>query len=145
VTDFSIAEIVSTVANVATVIALLIAVWQFAAGKRSSSGAAVITLNEAFRQAWARFLDMPGDDPRRYGAFCDVANLVESACALHEDKVFTGRSGRLLERYLVAILRVFQGDPAARGWLARMLHDTDTFEHMGRFVSRHRVEIRQGL
>lgn len=138
-------ETVSVVANVATVVALFIAIRQLQLGRRASSAASVVTINEAFRQAWGRFMDMKADDPRRFGAFCDVTNLVESACALHEDQVFTSRSGKLLERYLIAILRVIQGDPAARQWVAGMLHDDHTFEHMRRFVEKHRAEVMKEL
>ena len=63
--------------------------------------------------------------------------MVESACAPTRTKSsLAGRSGSLLERYLIAFVRVFQGDPAARVWIARMLGDPHTFEHMGRFVTR---------
>lgn len=113
--DWSWTDAISATANVATVIALVFTLLEFRSGRRAASASAVISINESFRQAWTRFLDAPADDERRrYAALADIANLVETGCALQEDAVFAGRSGELLENYLCYVLSLFNNDATAR-------------------------------
>jgi len=91
----------------------------------------VISLNEAFRQAWTHFLGLDHNDFRRRVAFGDIANLIETGCALREDKAFVGRSASLLTQYLINILKVLQEDQQARVWLEEMIHEPDTILALG--------------
>ena len=141
-------ELVQFWADIATLVALLFTVgalgftaWQVWTGRLAASANALIALNDAFRQAWLEFRNATGEDSKQY-AFSDVMNLLESACAIFQDRLFVGRSGKLFEEYLCHVLILIRDSPDAKRRIEKMLLMPNTFEHVLRFLKQHRREVR---
>jgi len=136
-----IADAVAFWANVATPIALLIGAVQLFYGRRASSGGALIALMESFRQAWLQFSNAPHEGAKQH-TFSDVMNLLNMSCAIFEDTLFIGRSGRLLEFYLFHVFGLIEHSDDAKKRIQRMIMTEKTFEHIVKFIERHRDEIK---
>src|ERR1700730_11073730 len=93
------ANVGTLIALVLNAVALYVTARQLFIGRRAASAGALIALSESFRQAWLQFSNA-GDEDAKQHTFADVMNLLESACAIFEDRLFVGRAGRLLEDYL---------------------------------------------
>lgn len=135
------ADIGTLVALILTAIALIFTGQQLLIGRRSASATALISLNESFRQAWLHFLKATEDDARQH-AFADVMNLLEISCAVFEDKLFVGRSGKLLENYLCHIFILIRDSDDARQRIEKLLLTPLTFQHVVVYLERHRGQIR---
>ena len=135
------ADIGTLAALVLNAIALGYAARQLWVGRRGASAAALISLNESFRQAWLLFSNTDNDDARQH-AFADVMNLLEIACAIFEDNLFVGRSGRLLEDYLCHVFILIRDSEDALRRIEKLLLTPETFKHVLGFLQRHRGRIR---
>ncbi len=140
-------DAIALYANIATIavvffnaIALLVAARQLSTGRSGASAGAYVTLNESLRQAWLHFSSV-SDDGKQH-AFADVMNLLEAACAIFDDRVFVGKVATLLEDYLCHVFIVIQESDDARNRIEQMILTDKTFEHILRFVSRHRSRIK---
>jgi hypothetical protein len=100
---------------------------------------AFIALNESFRQAWLHFSN---DQDRKQYAFADVMNLLESACAIFDEKLFVGKTRRLLEDYLCHIFILIQQSDDAKARIERLMMTERTFEHIVKFLQHHREAIK---
>jgi hypothetical protein len=74
--------------------------------------------------------------------FADVMNLLESACAIFDEKLFVGKVGRLLEDYLCHVFILIQQSDDARTRIERLMMTERTFEHIVKFLQRHRESIK---
>jgi hypothetical protein len=134
------ASIATLVAVALNVIALFVMARQLRTGRRAASAGALIALNESFRQAWLQF-SQASEDWRQH-TFSDIVNLLETACAIDEDKLFVGKGGKLLEDYLCHVLILIQQSDDARQRIERMMLTPLTFKHILNFIQRHRREIK---
>jgi hypothetical protein len=139
-------DAIALYANIATIVvvfftavALLVAAQQLWAARRGTSAGAYIALNESFRQAWLHFSNV--DEQGKQHAFSDIMNLLESACAIFEDKIFIGKVGTLLEDYLCHVFILIQQSDDARNRIERMMVTYKTFAHIVRFIAHHRNQI----
>ena len=123
----------------AAIIAIVYAARQFSLARKAGSGASLIALSEVFRQNWSTYLTAPVE--RQRYAFADLANALETACAIFHDKVFFGNSKDILEHYLVGVFRTIQDNDLARNELSSLLQTRETFRQMRRFVSTHKSLI----
>ena len=133
-------------ANMATLVAaplgligLLVAILQLRWGRRGASAATVIALNESFRQAWLHYAQVSHEGKQH--AFADIMNLLETACAIEEDKLLVAKGGKLLEDYLCHVLILIQQSDDARQRIECMFVTNQTFDHIINFLARHRREI----
>ena len=141
-------DAVAFYANVATLVAaplglfgLAIAIRALWAARRAGSAAALIALNESFRQAWLQHTLAPED--RRSYTFSDVMNLLELACAIYKDKLFVARGGRLLRDYLFHVLKLIEQNDDTRPRIQEMFLTPRTFEHITNFLKQHRSDFRR--
>ncbi len=136
------ANVSTVIALTLTVVGLIYAGRQFSHGRRAPA-AALLTIQESFRQAWARFVDVPeGAADRRYATLSEVMNLIEIGCALHEEQIFVGRVAEMFEGYLCDVLALINDSPSAKALVEQMLHDRVTFEHILAFVAAHRERVK---
>lgn len=133
------ANIGTLVAVALTAIALFLTARQLRIGRRASSAGAFIALNESFRQAWLHFSNI--DEAGKQYAFTDVMNLLDSACAIFDEKIFIGKVATLLEDYLCHVFILIQESPDARGRIEQMMMTSKTFEHIVKFLRQHRTRI----
>jgi hypothetical protein len=135
------ANVGTLIALVLNAVALYVASRQLFDGRRAGSAGALIALNESFRQAWLQFSNAQEEDAKQH-TFADVMNLLESACAIFEDKLFVGRAGDLLEDYLCHVFGLIGQSEDSRKRIEGMMLTDKTFEHILRFVQRHRDRIK---
>lgn len=140
---------VDLLADVATIIALpLAAIGLFYAGRqiglsrRATSAAAVLEMSEAFRSAWLAFIH--ADIRNRPMAFADVVNLVETTCTIRRDGLLAGKSGAMLEQYIIDVLVKINSSDPARDLFHGLLERPDTFEQIRLFIADVQVR-RSGL
>lgn len=135
-------------ANIATLVvlalnvaALYLAARQLRIGRTGASAGALIALNKSFRQGWLEF-SFAGDEARKHHAFADIMNLLESTCAIFEDKLFVGKAGKLLEDYLCHVLILIRDSDDARARIERLMLTSKTFDQIINFLAHHRKEVR---
>lgn len=137
------ANIATLFAVALTAIALFFTARQLRIGRRAASAGAFIALNESFRQAWLHFRNIDeADEAGKQYAFADVMNLLETACAIFDEKIFVGKVATLLEDYLCHVFILIQESDDARERIEQHMMLTDkTFEHIGKFLGQHRKRI----
>jgi hypothetical protein len=116
-----------------SVIALVVALFAIQKGDRNSSAATLVTLNEAFRQAWQRFLSAKDDTTRQY-EFSELMNLLEICSAIYLEDSLSGVSRELAEEYLGNTLSLLEGNQDARAQIESMRHSPTTFKYIRRFL-----------
>ena len=129
--------VIAVVGAVLTVFGLGIAVWTLRRGNKNASAAMVLTINENFRQAWARVLGSTGKT--RAFELHELLNLIETVCAIHQERSLTGVSRKLVETYLCEILRIIGKDLEVRRAIANMRNAPTTFEHLRAFFLEMRL------
>lgn len=118
-----------------SVVALAVAYHAIARGDKNSSAASLISLNEAFREAWGRYLSAT-DDAKQY-EFAELANLLEIACAAHLDRAFKGNSGEILGEYLTSVFALLSDNPDAKSRLRLLIDTPTTFKYVRQYMRKH--------
>lgn len=106
-------------------------------GNKNASAALVVTIHENFRQAWQRVRTAP-DMTTRSIELHELLNLIETTCAIQQERSVTGVSRELIETYLCEILAIIGRDVPARQAIARMRTAPDTFKYLRRFFAEMR-------
>jgi len=114
-------------------IALVVAVVAIRRADRNSSAATMVTLNEAFRQAWPRFLYAKDETEHQY-EFSELMNLLEIGCAIYLEGSISGVSRELIEEYLGNTLSLLESNKDARSRIELMRHSPTTFKYIRRFL-----------
>lgn len=114
-----------------SLIALCVAIYAIRRSNRNSSVATLVTLNEAFRQAWQRYLEAP--EAGKFHAFSELANLTEIACGIHLEKSLSGVSRELSSEYIEQVLLLIEGNEDARRRLEAAVHSPSTFKYIRLF------------
>lgn len=124
------------------VAALLVAIYAIARANKTTSAATLVSLNEAFRQAWERLLATSQTDTSAVDAeLADLLNLIEIACAIHLEGSVTGHSKRLLVEYLNNVLAVLTKATVFNDRALRLVQTQDTFEFIKRFLEEKRADL----
>jgi hypothetical protein len=101
---------------------------------RNSSVATLVTLNEAYRQAWERFLKQEIDEKARYREFCELMNLIEAGCGIVVEGSLSGMSNKMITIYLNDVLELLKGNEYAKAHIPAMMHSPTTFEYLKAFL-----------
>lgn len=119
--------------------ALAVALWQLSLSKRSGSVTALVSLHDSLRDCWMDYLTAAPE--KRPLAFGDLCNTIEIACAALADRLFVGESQRVLEAYLLNVLKLIERNDTARGAFLALLQDPTTFINIRCFLERKRKEF----
>lgn len=103
-------------------IALTVAVYTVFKGNRSSSVATMVTLNEASREAWHRFLFATTEDDRSY-QLAELLNTLEIACSILNEGSFAGVSKGLLNHYLKEAITALKEDSISSKLVEKLFSD----------------------
>ena len=131
-----IAKALEVGADLATVVGLFLAIWAFTIARRdlqlsrkATSAAAFLTVSESFRSAWMEFrkANNPADRDFHFG---ELANLIERACALHNEGLLYGLTMELLRAYLDELIEMIEGDPETLARLDNLIVSDKTFEQI---------------
>jgi hypothetical protein len=129
----SLSDLVAAASLLVAVIALIVAVIALGKADRNASAATMVTLNEAFRQAWPRFLSAEGEEAKQY-EFSELMNLLEIGCAVYWERSLSGVSRELIEEYLGNVLSLLGSNSDARGRIEQMRHSPTTFKYIRKFL-----------
>ncbi|WP_038970239.1 hypothetical protein [Bradyrhizobium genomosp. III] len=124
-----------------TVLALGATVRQLWLSQRTGSVAAVTALHDSLRECWLDYFKAPPAD--RGIPFGDLCNTLELACAVTFDKVLYGRSGELLNSYVLSNLKLIERNDDLRNELLNLLEDHTTFLYIRRFLKKNRKRLQR--
>lgn len=124
--------VVGVVALFVAAVSLIVAVYAIRKGNRNSSVATMLTISEAARGAWKRFLSAKDNDTRSY-ELAELMNLLEVACAMVNERSIAGASEELLRELLRQELDLIDNDDYAKREIATMLSAPHTFEEIRKF------------
>lgn len=115
-------------------VALVVSWFGIWRANRTTSAATLVTLNEGFRQAWARFFNGPQEE--RHYELAELLNLLEIACAIYLEKSLSGNARTLTFEYLRNILRLLIQDEYTNEHVGPLLQSTDTFIFIREFIKQ---------
>jgi hypothetical protein len=119
-----------------TTIALAVAVQAIRRGSRHTSAATLVTINEAFRDGWQRFLT--ADESRQEYEFSELLNTIEISCAIYLEKSLTGNSRKILAEYLENIILLLEQNAKSRERIQKAIHSPSTFTFIAQFRRQRR-------
>lgn len=122
---------------IVAILALLVALLAIYKGNRNASVATLVTLYEASRQAFQRFLSAETENRKRY-ELCELMNLLEIAAAILNERSFVGVSREIQREYLNEVLELLIDDKYARETIDNMLSAPSTFAHIRKFYKAKR-------
>jgi hypothetical protein len=139
--------VVAVISLIAALISIYVAVYAIKKGNKNSSVATLVTLNEAFREAWQRLIlsissyqEHPENKDNRYANLAELINLTELGCAIHDESSLTGVSKNLVKQYLLDTLEIIISDDYLSKQIPDMLTDPTTFEHIRKFLKSQRSQ-----
>lgn len=140
-----IASLATILSLPAAAIGVIYAAVQTRLSRKATSASVMLAASEAFRDAWAQ-LDAHADDPiAHHAAFADLVNLIEACCAVHRDGLLAGRSGVILDTYLVNTLTQIDQSDQARALFAGLMETDRTYEEIAYFLTKKRKARRDFL
>lgn len=117
--------------------ALGLAVFTAWRSDRNTSAATLVSLYEALRAAWGRYLQ--AEEPVQVEfEFAELINLIELACAVYLDAAVHGATREMLEEYLVEVLEILRADDVARKRMAGFMERPNTYKYLKRFLGKMR-------
>lgn len=139
--DTDVVALVGLVVAVLGAILSIASLWLAAAalrrGNKNASAALVVSINENFRQGWARVLSAKGD--ARAFELHELLNLIETTCAIQQERSITGVSRELIEEYLCQVLAILGKDQQARRAIAGMRNAPTSFKYLRAFFREMRL------
>jgi hypothetical protein len=133
--EFNASDWIAITSGAISLIALAVALYAIRKGNRNSSAATLVTLNEACRQAWHRFLSAKNQEERQY-EFAELMNLLEIGSAIYLEGSLAGVSRELTEEYLGNTLSLLESHKDARARIELMRHSPTTFKYIRQFLVR---------
>lgn len=123
--------------------ALGIAIFTVWRSNRNTSAATLVSLYEALRAAWGRYLQAEKPDQVEF-EFAELINLIELACAVYLDAAVHGATREMLEEYLVEVLEILRADDVARKRMAGLMERPNTYKYLKLFLRRMRRQEKLG-
>jgi hypothetical protein len=127
------ADIIATASMVASVAAVVVAVYAIFKSNKNSSVATLVALNQGFRQGWDSYLSSK-DDNQRFFNLSELLNLLEIACGIQVERSLSGVSRVIIQQYLDEILGLLIADPYMNGQIAKMLNAPTTFCNIKKII-----------
>lgn len=124
-------------ALLASAVALIVAVIALRRSDRNASAATLVSLYEALRSAWGRYLQAKKPAQSEF-EFAELVNLIELACSIYLDKAVHGAAREMLEEYLLEVLEILRSDDGARNRIASLMERPNTFKYLRRFFGEMR-------
>lgn len=109
-------------------------------GNKNASASTLVSLHEAIRQAWERFLSPPPPSDKNY-QFAELANLLEISCALCTKRIFSGVAKKLLTTYLIEVFSLFNSNEYCKERLVLLQKKETTFINILAFLKKHHCKI----
>ena len=127
-------DLIAPASLVTAFVALGVSWYAIRRANRTTSAATLVTLNEGFRQAWARFFVAEGD--KRREELAELLNLFEIACAIYLEKSLSGNSRTLMFEYIDSILRILVRNDYTNAEITSLLESESTFIFIRKFLKQ---------
>ncbi|MBR0930650.1 hypothetical protein JQ561_28915 [Bradyrhizobium diazoefficiens] len=124
-----------------TVLALGATVRQLWLSQRTGSVATVTALHDSLRECWSDYFKAVSTD--RSIPFGDLCNTLELACAITFDRVLFGKSGELLNDYIINLLKLIERHESLRDEFLSLLEDHTTFIYIRKFLEENREMLKK--
>jgi hypothetical protein len=124
---------------VSIAISVVVAVWTNRLSKASASAGTIVTLNQAFREAWGH-LSYAEDEIRKEFAIAELLNLLEIACAIRLEKSLSPKTKKLIDDYLKNVIQALKRNPSINAIAKQLIQASTTFEFIKQY---HNKFIRQ--
>lgn len=139
-------ELISALANIATLGSVGIVLYQMKKDGRNSSAAVVLTICGNVRKEieglGSKSHVAAGDDLSEFEiAFRNLLNEIELASAIILDGAASGRSGAVVRDLLLDILKILQKDAELLELVSRAIHSPNTYGNVRVFIKRHKKEL----
>ena len=137
--------VVAVISLVAALISIYVAVYTVCKSNNNSSVATLVTLNEAFSEAWRRLISSikaiqnnPQCEDNRYAHLSELMNLFEAACGIQNENSLSGISKELIGDYLDDTLNLILESEYIRSQIPNMLTAPTTFKHIQEYLKSKR-------
>lgn len=121
------------------IVALSVAIFTVWRSDRNASAATLVTLYEALRSAWGRYLQAEAPERREFEV-AELANLLELACAVYLDGGVHGAAREMLGEYLNEVLEILGSDREMRKQLSELKERPNTYKYLKRFLTQARLQ-----
>jgi hypothetical protein len=125
---------IAIVSLAVAIVALGVAIFAISRANKTTSAATLVTLNEAFSQAWERFLQPQSEPDTADYSLGELLNLLEIGCAIYIEKSLTGNSRELMREYLGNVLSLLIKTPEVNDRALHLLQTQATFIFIKRFL-----------
>ena len=132
------ADLLSATSLAVALIALVVAYYAIYRGNRNTSVATLITINEAFRQAWQRFLNAQDEGAKKY-ELAELMNLLEIECGTQNEGSLAGVSRHIMTAYLDDVLALLINNDYAKSEIGKLLNAPTTFENIHKYLNIERA------
>jgi len=137
----SFADITALVTLLVAFAALVVSAFAIVRANNTTSGATLVSLNEAFRQAWVRYFDSKEPDEKSY-ELAELLNLLEIACAVYDEWSLSGNARKLVFDYLYRNLSDLIKHKEISAQIEKLLQDKDTFFFIKKFLRKNGAELK---
>jgi hypothetical protein len=129
--------VIAIVSFFIALVALAVSMYATFKSNRNSSVATLVTLSEAFREAWSRFIKATreNDNDTKYYELAELMNLFEIACGIQLENSLSGMSMVLIKEYLEKALGLLISTEYTNKYVPGMLQDPLTFCNIKRFIN----------
>ena len=131
------ADLIAAASLAVSAIALIVAWYAIYKGNRNASVATLVSINEAFRQAWQRFLKADNEADKSY-ELAELMNLFEIACGTQNEGSLAGVSKDIMAAYLNQVLTLLIYNDYTKAKIAELLETPNTFENIHKFLNIER-------
>jgi hypothetical protein len=116
--------------------ALMISWYAIVRANKTTSAATLVALNEGFRQAWERCLQLRPTEQQAELTYqlAELLNLLEIACGVYLERSVSGNSRQLLVEYLNGVLSLLIKNPSFSNQIPQLLQTEKTFIFIKRFI-----------
>ena len=132
-------DVIASASLIVATGALIVAWYAIRRANKTTSAATMVTLNEGFRSAWARFFSAEGE--QQITELAELLNLFEIACAIRLEGSLSGNSARLISEYLDNALGALASNDYARAQVNPLLQNANTFVFIKRFLKVKRTTL----
>lgn len=134
------ADKIALVSLFASLAAFAVSVFAVIRANNTTSGSTIVSLNEAFRQAWDRYVNAA---PKQQSyELAELMNLLEIACAVYLEWSLSGNARKLIFGYLQRNLSELIKNKQISAEIERLLQDKETFLFIKTFLRNNGTQFK---
>jgi hypothetical protein len=135
------ADTIALVSLLVSLAALVVSVFAIVRANNTTSAATIVSLNEAFRQAWERYFNPKTPDQKSW-ELAELMNLLEIACAVYLEWSLSGNARKLIFDYLQRNLSDLIEHKEISAEIGKLLQDKETFLFIKKFLHKNEARLK---